>query len=178
MTGTIGWMIYDLSLDHIFSRYLVLLFGLAGGAAIGSTVGVVTGLIFSLASIASLYQMSLLAFSGLLGGLLKEGRKIGVAAGLLIATTLIGLYGEGTNNIMVTLYESLVAVALFILTPTSIINKIAKHIPGTVENSDEQQQYARKVRDVTAQRVEQFSHVFEALSNSFPKWMKGEIGGR
>ncbi|MDR4928755.1 stage II sporulation protein E [Peribacillus simplex] len=167
MTGTIGWMIYDLSLDHIFSRYLVLLFGLAGGAAIGSTVGVVTGLIFSLASIASLYQMSLLAFSGLLGGLLKEGRKIGVAAGLLIATLLIGLYGEGTNNIMVTLYESLIAVALFILTPSSIINKIAKHIPGTVENSDEQQQYARKVRDVTAQRVEQFSHVFEALSNSF-----------
>ncbi|MGE7186897.1 stage II sporulation protein E [Peribacillus sp. NPDC006672] len=167
MTGTIGWMIYDLSLDHIFSRYLVLLFGLAGGAAIGSTVGVVTGLIFSLASIASLYQMSLLAFSGLLGGLLKEGRKIGVAVGLLIATLLIGLYGEGTNNIMVTLYESLVAVALFILTPSSIINKIAKHIPGTVESSDEQQQYARKVRDVTAQRVEQFSHVFEALSNSF-----------
>lgn len=167
MTGTIGWMIYDLSLDHIFSRYLVLLFGLAGGAAIGSTVGVVTGLIFSLASIASLYQMSLLAFSGLLGGLLKEGRKIGVASGLLIATLLIGLYGEGTNNIMVTLYESLIAVALFILTPSSIINKIAKHIPGTVENSDEQQQYARKVRDVTAQRVEQFSHVFEALSNSF-----------
>lgn len=167
MTGTIGWMIYDLSLDHIFSRYLVLLFGLAGGAAIGSTVGVVTGLIFSLASIASLYQMSLLAFSGLLGGLLKEGRKIGVASGLLIATLLIGLYGEGTNNIMVTLYESLIAVVLFILTPSSIINKIAKHIPGTVENSDEQQQYARKVRDVTAQRVEQFSHVFEALSNSF-----------
>ncbi|WP_285769328.1 stage II sporulation protein E [Peribacillus sp. SI8-4] len=167
MTGTIGWMIYDLSLDHIFSRYLVLLFGLAGGAAIGSTVGVVTGLIFSLASVASLYQMSLLAFSGLLGGLLKEGRKIGVACGLLIATLLIGLYGEGTNNIMVTLYESLIAVALFILTPSSIINKIAKHIPGTVENSDEQQQYARKVRDVTAQRVEQFSHVFEALSNSF-----------
>ncbi|MCK1995424.1 stage II sporulation protein E [Peribacillus muralis] len=167
MTGTIGWMIYDLSLDHIFSRYLVLLFGLAGGAAIGSTVGVVTGLIFSLASIASLYQMSLLAFSGLLGGLLKEGRKIGVASGLLIATLLIGLYGEGTNNILVTLYESLIAVLLFLFTPSSIINKIAKHIPGTVENSDEQQQYARKVRDVTAQRVEQFSHVFEALSNSF-----------
>ena len=167
MTGTIGWMIYDLSLDHIFSRYLVLLFGLAGGAAIGSTVGVVTGLIFSLASIASLYQMSLLAFSGLLGGLLKEGRKIGVAAGLLIATLLIGLYGEGTSNIMITLYESFIAVLLFVLTPSSIINKIAKHIPGTTENSDEQQQYARKVRDVTAQRVEQFSHVFEALSNSF-----------
>lgn len=167
MTGTIGWVIYDLSLDHIFSRYLVLLFGLAGGAAIGSTVGVVTGLIFSLASVASLQQMSLLAFSGLLGGLLKEGKKAGVAVGLLIATLLIGLYGEGTNNIMITLYESLIAVVLFLLTPTSLIFKIAKHIPGTTEHADEQQQYARKIRDVTAQRVEQFSHVFEALSNSF-----------
>lgn len=167
MTGTIGWVVYDLSLDHIFSRYLVLLFGLAGGAAIGSTVGVVTGLIFSLASVTSLQQMSLLAFSGLLGGLLKEGKKAGVAVGLLIATLLIGLYGEGTNNIMITLYESLIAVALFLLTPTSLIQKIAKHIPGTTEHSDEQQQYARKIRDVTAQRVEQFSHVFEALSNSF-----------
>ena len=136
MTGTIGWMIYDLSLDHIFSRYLVLLFGLAGGAAIGSTVGVVTGLIFSLASISSLYQMSLLAFSGLLGGLLKEGKKVGVASGLLIATLLIGLYGEGTGNILVTLYETLIAVVLFILTPSSIINKIAKHIPGTTENTN------------------------------------------
>ena len=167
MTGTIGWVIYDISLDHVFSRYLVLLFGLAGGAAIGSTVGVVTGLIFSLASVASLQQMSLLAFSGLLGGLLKEGKKAGVAVGLLIATLLIGLYGEGSNNIMITLYESFIAVALFLLTPTSMIQKMAKHIPGTTENADEQQQYARKVRDVTAQRVEQFSHVFEALSNSF-----------
>ena len=76
LTGTIGWTIYDLSFEHILSRYLVLVFALSAGAAIGSTVGVVTGLIFSLASVATLFQMSLLAFAGLLGGLLKEGRKI------------------------------------------------------------------------------------------------------
>ena len=34
--------------------------------------------------------MSLLAFSGLLGGLLKEGKKVGVSIGLYIATLLIG----------------------------------------------------------------------------------------
>ncbi|CAH0347592.1 stage II sporulation protein E [Bacillus sp. CECT 9360] len=167
MTGTIGWTIYDLSLEHILSRYLVLLFGLAGGAAIGSTVGVVTGLIFSLASVTSLYQMSLLAFSGLLGGLLKEGKKIGVSFGLLIATLLIGLYGEGSNNIMLTMYESLCSIMLFLLTPSSIIGSVARHIPGTSEHLNEQQQYMRRMRDVTAQRVTQFSSVFEALSNSF-----------
>ncbi|WP_209125611.1 stage II sporulation protein E [Alkalihalobacillus sp. BA299] len=167
MTGTIGWMIYDLTVEHILARYLVLLFAFVAGAAIGSTVGVVTGLILSLASVASLYQMSLLAFAGLLGGLLKEGRKIGVSIGLLIGTLLIGLYGEGSDQVMVTVMESGVAIAVFLLTPKSLISKLARYIPGTVEHSKEQQQYLRKIRDVTAGRVEQFSHLFQTLSNSF-----------
>src|SRR5690606_31558829 len=44
---------------------------------------------------------------------------------------------------------------------------LAKYIPGTPEYAAEQQQYMRKMRDVTAQRVAQFSNVFQALSKSF-----------
>ncbi|PAD80861.1 stage II sporulation protein E [Niallia circulans] len=167
MTGTIGWAVYGLSIEHIMSRYLVLLFSFMAGATIGSTVGVVTGLIFSLASISSFYHMSLLAFSGLLGGLLKEGKKIGVALGLFIATLLIGMYGEGGGVLSVSLMETTIAVFLFLMTPRSLTSRIAKHIPGTAEYSQEQQQYMRKMRDVTAQRVSQFSNVFQALSKSF-----------
>ncbi|PLR91895.1 stage II sporulation protein E [Bacillus sp. T33-2] len=167
MTGTIGWSLYDLSIEHVMSRYLVLIFSFVAGATVGSTVGVVTGLIFSLANISSFYHMSLLAFAGLLGGLLKEGKKVGVAVGLLIATLLIGMYGEGGGTVSKTLLESSAAILLFLLTPSSLTSKIAKYIPGTVEYSAEQQQYMRKMRDVTAQRVAKFSNVFEALSNSF-----------
>ncbi|WP_261134734.1 stage II sporulation protein E [Bacillus sp. Marseille-Q3570] len=167
MTGTIGWQFYELSVEHVLSRYLVLIFAFVGGAAIGSTVGVVTGLILGLANIASLYQMSLLAFSGLLGGLLKEGRKIGVSIGLFIGTLLLGLYGPESGILTTTLLESCVAVGLFLLTPNNAISKISRYIPGTKEYTQEQQQYLRKVRDVTASRVEQFSNLFQALSNSF-----------
>lgn len=167
LTGTIGWSIYDVSVEHVLSRYLVMLFAFIGGAAIGSTVGVVTGLILSLANVASLYQMSLLAFSGLLGGLLKDGKKFGVGIGLLIGTLLIGLYGEGTTDLLPTIMESCIAILFFLLTPKAAISKIAKFIPGTEEHAQEQQQYMRKIRDVTAKRVEQFSTLFHALSNSF-----------
>lgn len=68
---------------------------------------------------------------------------------------------------MPTLYESLIAIGLFLLTPQSITKKVAKYIPGTTEHAQEQQQYARKIRDVTAQKVDQFSSVFHALSESF-----------
>src|SRR3954466_6436700 len=165
MTGTIGWSIYDLSIEHILSRYLVLLFAFVGGATVGSTVGVVTGLIFSLASVTSFFHMSLLAFSGLLCGLLKEGKKIGVAIGLFIATLLVGMYGQegGSANLTITLLESAAAIVLFLLTPQVFTSRLAKYIPGTPEYTTEQQKYMRKMRDVTAQRVAQFSNVFHAL---------------
>jgi len=167
LSGTIGWKVYDMSIEHIMSRYLVLVFSFIAGATVGSTVGVVTGLIFSLASVSSFYHMSLLAFSGVLGGLLKEGKKIGVSIGLFIATLLIGMYGEGGGSLLQTVLETAAAILLFLLTPQALTSRLAKYIPGTPEYTAEQQKYMRKMRDVTAQRVSQFSGVFHALSKSF-----------
>jgi stage II sporulation protein E len=167
MTGTIGWMIYGLSAEHIFSRYLVVVFAFVSGPTIGATVGVVTGLILSFANVSSLYEMSLLAFSGLLGGLLKDGKKLGAALGLVVGSLLIGLYAQADQGLTTNLYESLTAVVLFLLTPSFVLKNLSKLVPGTSENMLEQQQYVRKIRDVTANRVEQFSNVFQALSKSF-----------
>src|SRR5690625_7947538 len=77
LTGLIGWDIYSVSLEHILSRYIVLVFAFVGGAAIGSTVGVVAGLILSFANFVNLYQMSLISCSGLLGCICKEWKKHG-----------------------------------------------------------------------------------------------------
>ena len=165
LTGTIGWVIYGAAIEQIFARYFVLVFAFVGGAAIGSTVGVVVGLILSLANVANLFQMSLLAFSGLLGGLLKEGRKFGVAAGLLVGTFLIVIYGEFAFVQSIT--ESLIAIFLFFLTPSNWFSNVSRYIPGTEEHAWEQQQYTLKVRDVTAKKVKQFSSVFDTLARSF-----------
>ncbi len=166
LTGTIGWTLYGAAVEQVLARYFVLILAFVGGAAVGSTVGVVTGLILSLANVANLYQMSLLAFSGLLGGLLKEGKKPGVAIGLFVGTFLIGIYGNMTALIP-SIIETSMAVVLFLLTPAGWFKKLSRLIPGTEEYTNEQEQYLQKVRNVTAQRVEQFSGVFQALSNSF-----------
>lgn len=167
LTGTMGWLLSGLSVAHMLARYFVVLFAFVGGATIGATVGVVIGLILSLANAASLYQMSLLAFSGLLGGLLKEGKKPGVGLGLFIGTLLIGLYGLGETELLTMVWESLAAIVVLLLTPQEVTDKCASYIPGTREHTLEQQQYLRKIRDVTANRVEQFSSLFQALAGSF-----------
>ncbi|PWU67818.1 stage II sporulation protein E [Gracilibacillus dipsosauri] len=167
LTGLTGIEWYGAQFEQILARYLVLLLALIGGASIGSTVGVVAGLILSLANVGNLYQMSLLAFAGLLGGLLKEGKKLAVSVGLFVSTVLLSLYGDSFDYISAALIESSFAVFLFVLTPNALISKIARYIPGTVEHTKEQEQYLQKVRDVTAHRVERFSSVFKALSRSF-----------
>jgi stage II sporulation protein E len=82
----------------------------------------------------------------------------------------MGMYGEGSGSILLTVSETAVAIGLFLLTPKSFTSRLAKYIPGTPEYTTEQQKYMRKMRDVTAQRVSQFSTVFDALSKSFSQY--------
>ncbi|WP_372814580.1 stage II sporulation protein E [Paenibacillus sp.] len=167
MTGTVGWIAGPMTLEHVLSRYLILLFALVGGAPLGASVGVVTGLILSLANSSAIYQMSLLAFAGMLAGLLKEGNRMAVAFGMLLGSSILSVYLGNQADIMSSTWESVAAVALFLLTPKGVIQTLAKYVPGTQENLKSQQDYARRVRDVTAHRVEQFSEVFRQLSRSF-----------
>ncbi len=167
MTGAVGFTIYGLSPDHIFSRYLILLFAFVGGAPLGASVGVVTGLILSLADLHAIYQMSLLAFAGMLAGMLREGKRWWVAGGMLLGSSILVIYLGTTTEVIMSTSETVAAIVLFLLTPKSMITMIAKYVPGTQEHASTQHEYARRIRDMTAERVNQFSEVFRQLARSF-----------
>lgn len=167
LAGLSGLSIAGIQLDDVFSRYVILVFSLTGGPTIGATIGVVVGLILSLVNEPTLTQMSLLAFSGLLGGLMKDGKKIMVSLGLLISTFLLSFYGMETEFLLSSMLASIASIILFFITPKSLIQMISRYIPGSEEQVEEQQQYLQKLRDVTANRMEQFSDVFMALSKTF-----------
>ncbi|MBY0014190.1 stage II sporulation protein E [Paenibacillus typhae] len=178
MTGLVGWTVSGLSLEHILSRYLILLFALAGGAPLGAAVGVVTGLILSLANVGAIYQMSLLAFSGMLSGMMQSGRKGAVSMGMLLGSTILSVYFLGPGDVMASTWETCAAVVMFLLTPKGIITAIAKYVPGTADHSRSQHEYARRVRDITAERVTQFSQVFQQLSSSFGQIPRASEAGK
>lgn len=167
ITGTNDLVVYSISIQPFMAYYLLLILSYVAGPTIGATVGVVTGIIISLANVASISQISILAFSGLLGGLLREGKKLGVSFGLLVGTSLVSLYGDAGGNIKETLLAAGAAIILFFLTPKKLMEQIAKMIPGTSEHTVAQQQYLRKIRDITAERIHRFSGVFEAIAASF-----------
>ncbi len=167
MTGAVGWMMYGMSIEHIMSRYLLLVFALIGGAPMGASVGVIAGLILSLADMGAIVQMSLLAFAGLLAGLLRDGGKSAVAFGMLLGTSILSIYIGNQTDILASTWESAAAALLFLCTPRGVLRTIARYVPGTTEHTKSQHEYAKRVRDVTAHRVTQFSEVFRQLARSF-----------
>ncbi|GKU77080.1 stage II sporulation protein E [Paenibacillus sp. L3-i20] len=167
MTGAVGWVVYGMSAEHVMSRFLLLLFAMAGGAPLGASVGVVAGLILSLADFSAIVQMSMLAFAGLLAGLLRDGGKMAAAFGLLLGTSILSIYIGTGADVMSSTWESVAAAVLLMLTPRGIIRTIARYVPGTNEHVKSQHEYAKRVREVTAGRVVQFSDVFRQLSRSF-----------
>lgn len=178
MTGAAGWHMLDVSIEHVLSRYLILLFAFVGGAPIGTTVGVLTGLILSLANPSAINQMSLLAFAGMLAGLLKEGNKLTVAFGMLLGTAILSLY-IGTPEVFApSMIESCTAVLLFLMTPLRATKYIASYVPGTVENLSTQQDYAKRIRAMLSDRIQQFSEVFHQLAYSFTQTSAAKGGDK
>lgn len=140
----------------------------AGGRSpLGASVGVITGLILSLADMSAVYQMSLLAFAGMLAGMLREGKRAAVALGMLLGSSILSIYLGGPGDVMNSLWETCAAIVLFMLTPKSLMTAISKYVPGTQDHTKSQHEYAKRIRDITAERVTRFSQVFRQLSRSF-----------
>jgi stage II sporulation protein E len=167
LTGFHHLAVAGLSFENIFSRYLIMLFALIGGAGVAAGVGVVTGIILTMASLLAATQIGLLAFSGLLSGLLRDMRKIGVGIGFALGTAILTVYVNDVTTVMVALQESAAAFLLLLLTPKSFVDQVSRYVPGTHQHTLSQQDYARRVRELMAMRIREVSNVFDELSRTF-----------
>lgn len=167
LTGMSGWSLYGVQVVDVLTRYIVLLAAFAGGAAIGTAAGAVAGMMLTLSNLAAAGQIGLLAFGGLLAGLTREGGKAASVFGLLLGTTVLTLIASDAAGTLASVWTTLAAAALFFLTPRRWLDSLSSYVPGTVHYAQNQREYAKKVRDLTAERVARFSEVFRQLSGSF-----------
>lgn len=172
MTGLHGWQIAGLALSQVAALYLILFMATVGGSPYGATVGVASGMILGLTGPDAAFQIGALAFSGLLAGLLKEGGKLAASLGLMVGSVVLAVYVQNPLLLAQSLWESLIAVGLFLLTPTGWLQWLSQRIPGTKEQQQSQREYTKKVRDVTVGKMAQVSDVFRELAGSFLQFTK------
>lgn len=167
LTGLTGWEIYGVAVAGVLSRYFVAVSAYVGGAALGTSAGVIAGMILSLSNLGATAEIGLLAFGGLMAGLLREGGKAASVFGLLLGTSVFALFGATAADTMASTWATVAASVMLLFTPRSVTESLSRFVPGTTNYAQHQQEYAQKVRDLTAERVEKFSEVFRQLSRSF-----------
>jgi stage II sporulation protein E len=112
-------------------------------------------------------QIGLFAFSGLLAGLLRDVKKVGVGIGFALGTAILTVYVHELRAVLVALQETGLAFLLLLLTPKSFVDQVSRYVPGTHQHTLSQQDYARRIRELMAMRIREVSSVFSELSATF-----------
>jgi stage II sporulation protein E len=167
LTGMTGWTVYGIAVASVLSRYFVLMTAYVGGPTLGTSAGVVAGMILSLSNLGAASDIGLLAFGGLMAGLVREGGKAASVFGLILGTSVLALYGGDAASMIASTWATVAASVLLLLSPRSMTESLSRFVPGTTDYAQNQRDYAQKVRDLTAERVEKFSEVFRQLARSF-----------
>lgn len=167
MTGMSGWSVYGIEATAVLTRYIVLLAAFVGGAPLGTSAGVVAGMMLTLSDLGAAGEIGLLALGGLMAGLIREGGKPAAVFGLILGTSVLALFAADAAQTMASTWATAAASAMFLFTPKRLTDAISKYVPGTPDYAQNQREYAQKVRDLTAERVARFSEVFRQLSGSF-----------
>lgn len=168
IAGTGGLQYDTLTLRGIISRLVILVGAMAGGAGVGAATGAVVGVIPGLSFVVAPVIIGAYSFAGLLAGALKQFGKLAVAVGFLLGNIILTIYMASFNEIYGLLVETAVATVSFLLIPARLHETIQGYLPGNQkEPSPSISPQENRLRELTVDRIKNWSSVFTELSRSF-----------
>lgn len=167
LVGLEGVKPAGLSLLDVGAGFLVLLASLTGGAGAGTVAGVAVGLVPTLTALEAPSWIALYAVSGLLGGLLASFRRAGVVLGFLLGVLLLSVYFFNRAAIVANLEAALVATAIFVILPESLLRHV-DWLPLAGERTEDYwQRRLRRAQEVIREQLRQLATMFRELGESF-----------
>ncbi|MCL6548276.1 MAG: stage II sporulation protein E [Alicyclobacillus sp.] len=147
---------------------LVLLLAASGGAAAAATVAVVVGVLAILSHSMTLPLVAILAFTGLLAGVIKEAGRFWMSLAFLVSTGLLTVSsGEDWTKVEGVLLAAAAGALAFLLLPRRAVRRVAEYVPGTAEHRESEQERARRIRGLLSDKIHEVGDVFDELSAVF-----------
>ena len=159
--------VFGLSLRNISAVFLILLFSAIGGAGIGASMGITVGFVLSLAGAPNPVLIANLAVCGLMGGTFKGLGRAGTAFAFLLANGLMTFYINQSTYVILPFWEIAAASALILLCPVKALDSLKQYLDYSAARSREQQYYVKRMQELTAGRLKEFSQVFCHLAKVF-----------
>lgn len=164
VAGTGELRISMINLQEILSGLAILLAAFAGGGGMGAATGAVTGIISGLVSTAEPTLIGTYSFTGLLAGLCRNFGRAGAAVGFLLGNIIISVYIMDYGNFTVLLIETGLAVFLFLVTPSLLVENLQSLSGVPFENATKQE---FSLKEALEERLQKWARVFREISRTF-----------
>jgi stage II sporulation protein E len=168
LSGLAGVVIEGVSVVQAVMDYIVLMLAFAGGTGAGTAASVVVGVLALLSHAQTLSGVAVLAFAGLMAGVLKDAGRWLVGMAFLLSLGVLTLsVSQDWNTLFHALAAAGIAAVLFWTSPGRWREQIALLVPGTAEHRRSEQDRVRRIQHLLSGKIEQMSQVFDELAATF-----------
>ncbi len=155
------------SLKNIMCILIILIFSLKNGIGIATSTGVTLGLINSMATPMMPILVGSYAFCGLISGVFRSLGKVGISLGFILANTIFTIYVNGSSEVLINIYDILIAVAIFSFIPTKALDYVGDLLNKNSNKIINRKAYSQKIRGTIVEKLGSISASFEQLANTF-----------
>lgn len=158
-----------LNAGSVFCRLSILLAAYLWGSGAATMVGVMAGLIPSLASSIFTQFLGMYALSGLLAGLFRSLGRLGIIIGFLMGNLTLAMFVPETRMNVLGIWETALACLLFIMLP----NTFKERLPwigsdrGGSSQAASPAYWAESNPDTASSRMDELAGLFENLGRTF-----------
>ncbi len=118
--------LFGFSIYNIIIMILILIYGWKNGAILGSTAGLLIGLMLTGIVDTNMSFIVSLAVSGAIAGILSRFGKIAIIIGFIIGNVYISYYSSGFSELTIRLSEMLIASISLLFMPKTVELKLDK----------------------------------------------------
>ncbi len=166
--GGLGtWAVLGVSLRNVLCILVILIFSYRTGAGNGAAIGVIVGTVISISSNSSPLMISSYAFCGLLSGILRKMGKVGSCIGVLMGNAVLTFYTNGSTEVLIYLYEIIVAIVLFVLIPDKVTDMVVNKFNKALADRGDKKGYSIRIKEITVEKLNKFSKAFGEMAKTF-----------
>ena len=158
---------FGVSIRNIAALAIIIVIAYAGGASIGTVIGVTMGIIVGVTSKNILLFISLYSCCGLVVGVFKETGKIFSALAYLIVSSIIVGYSVTIN--IYGAVEIAAPAVIMLLTPAKFIEGILQELSNEEKNRTINEAQIDGVKSEFVERIENLKKILDRLSKSMNK---------
>jgi len=160
--------IFGLGISSIICRLGILIAAYIWGSGGGTMVGVMSGIIPSIASSVFAQSLGMYALSGLLAGLFKNFGRLGVIIGFMLGNLAISMFISENQIALVGIWETGIASLIFFVLPESLKKMVPVETLGPIGLEDHEiNRMDSRIKASVGNRIQNLAEVFDELSSTF-----------